>query len=135
MKTCTRCGHTKPLTEYHKQAKAPDGHRARCKTCLTREARERWERLTPDQRAAKIKKDREGKRKAREAVRRAAGVAPRRAGCGPRCNYYGGCRRAATVDGLCRTHHDEVTASRESPLALTGGRWVPGVGGVRRWVA
>ena len=34
MKTCTKCGETKPLDEYHKQKSARDGRQARCKACV-----------------------------------------------------------------------------------------------------
>ena len=34
MKTCTKCGETKELAEFHRDAKKHDGRRARCKTCL-----------------------------------------------------------------------------------------------------
>jgi hypothetical protein len=33
MKTCTCCGVEKPLSEFHKRAKAVDGHQRVCKTC------------------------------------------------------------------------------------------------------
>jgi hypothetical protein len=32
-KTCTQCGAAKPLTEFHRNARAADGHRAECKVC------------------------------------------------------------------------------------------------------
>lgn len=48
---------------------------------------------------------------------------------------FTGCKRVAHTDGLCERHHAYLTACRESPLALTGGEWVVGRGGVRRWVA
>lgn len=32
-KSCTKCGETKPLTEFSSQAKAKDGRRPDCKTC------------------------------------------------------------------------------------------------------
>ena len=33
MKTCSKCGETKPLEEFHKQAKSADGHVSHCKLC------------------------------------------------------------------------------------------------------
>lgn len=33
-KTCTRCGETKPLTEFHRNRSAPDGRQSRCKVCV-----------------------------------------------------------------------------------------------------
>lgn len=39
MKTCTNCGETKPLTEFHKSSKSKDGHRTWCKPCRSDKAR------------------------------------------------------------------------------------------------
>lgn len=33
MKTCTKCGETKPLDEYHKHKQRKDGRHAQCKPC------------------------------------------------------------------------------------------------------
>ena len=33
-KTCTKCGDTKPLDEYHKNKSRKDGHHAYCKECV-----------------------------------------------------------------------------------------------------
>lgn len=33
-KACTGCGETKPITEYHRNARYKDGHAARCKVCV-----------------------------------------------------------------------------------------------------
>lgn len=33
MKPCTQCQKVKPLPEYHKQSRSPDGYRAACKEC------------------------------------------------------------------------------------------------------
>jgi len=41
MKSCRICGEAKPLTEYHKQSSARDGHQSRCKECAKALAR-RW---------------------------------------------------------------------------------------------
>lgn len=35
MKTCKRCGVTKPLTEFNKQPACRDGYRPECKACRT----------------------------------------------------------------------------------------------------
>jgi hypothetical protein len=32
-KSCTRCSEMKPLTDYHKQTRAKDGHKSECKIC------------------------------------------------------------------------------------------------------
>lgn len=34
MKTCTKCGETKPVTEFGKETKARDGLRTHCKACI-----------------------------------------------------------------------------------------------------
>lgn len=39
MKTCTKCGETKPLDEYHKNANSKDGHNGICKTCACAKSR------------------------------------------------------------------------------------------------
>ena len=33
MKTCTKCGETKPFAEFHKQTSKKDGYRSQCKSC------------------------------------------------------------------------------------------------------
>ena len=33
-KRCTKCGETKPLAEYHKDASTDDGHARWCKACV-----------------------------------------------------------------------------------------------------
>ena len=40
MKTCAKCGDTKPLDEFHRKKSSRDGRRARCKTCLLAQKRE-----------------------------------------------------------------------------------------------
>lgn len=34
MKTCTKCNETKPLTGFYKEAKARDGLKSQCKSCI-----------------------------------------------------------------------------------------------------
>lgn len=38
-KTCTKCGETKPLSEFHKEACKKDGHRNQCKVCTCANSR------------------------------------------------------------------------------------------------
>lgn len=104
-KTCTTCGETKPLTDFHRDKKSAGGRRNDCKTCAKARNRKRGP----------------------QALTAVADNA---------CAYPG-CRRNATAtsSGLCGTHHASLSGCRESPLALTGGQWVAGKGGVRRWVA
>ena len=40
MRTCSECGETKPLDEYHRNKNSRDGRRSRCKTCRRSEKRE-----------------------------------------------------------------------------------------------
>ena len=47
-KTCYRCGIEKPLTDFHKHYKMPQGRRNICKECACREERERHLRLSQD---------------------------------------------------------------------------------------
>ena len=45
MKTCTKCGETKPLSEFYRRGDRPHGHRPQCKPCSqarSREASRRW---------------------------------------------------------------------------------------------
>lgn len=32
-KTCSKCGETKPLDEFHRLTRSKDGHQSRCKLC------------------------------------------------------------------------------------------------------
>lgn len=89
-KPCSRCGTTKPLTDYYQLGTAKDGRRSACKDCTNAAARAA--RSNPETRTYRL---------ARRAKKRAS--------------------RAAEP--------------LESPDALTGGKWVVGKGGVRRWVA
>lgn len=92
-KTCTACGETKPLTDFHRHAKSPQGRRSSCKECVRAQERARHHARTPQE------------------------VEWKRA--------YDRARRAKE-----RAQH-----RRDDGIALTGGQWVKGVGGVRRWVA
>lgn len=40
-KCCIGCGETKPVSEFHKQVRSPDGYRPRCKSCRKPEV-EAW---------------------------------------------------------------------------------------------
>ena len=46
-KPCTGCGVTKPLTEYHRRAKAKDGRQSRCKDCNNASARDLYANRAP----------------------------------------------------------------------------------------
>lgn len=38
-KPCNRCGETKPLAEFHRNAERKDGHRSQCKACVAESQR------------------------------------------------------------------------------------------------
>ena len=42
MKTCKTCGVSKPSSEFHKEARYPDGHATRCKECKCAAANARY---------------------------------------------------------------------------------------------
>lgn len=92
-KPCANCGETKPLTDFHRHAKSPQGRRSSCKECVRAQERARHHARTPQ-----------------EVERKRA---------------YDRARRAKE-----RAH-----TRKDDGIALTGGRWVKGVGGIRRWVA
>ena len=41
MKTCTKCGETKPLDDFHRQRSSADGRKAWCRECAA-ESKRRW---------------------------------------------------------------------------------------------
>lgn len=49
MKRCAKCGVEKPLGEFHKRARSPDGLRARCKPCHVADAGV-WQKRNPEKR-------------------------------------------------------------------------------------
>ena len=57
MRTCNKCGHTKPLTEFHKQERGLLGRRRDCKACKNAQGRDReyglglgdWDRMYDEQ--------------------------------------------------------------------------------------
>ena len=53
-KTCSKCGETKPLTEFHKQTGSKDGHRGHCKECQ-QAAYRTWYEANKERRAASDK--------------------------------------------------------------------------------
>lgn len=44
MKTCSKCGEEKPLSEYYKNKSAKDGYRNHCKKCVTEYKKEYYSR-------------------------------------------------------------------------------------------
>lgn len=41
-RTCTKCGRTKPLSEYHKDSRSPGGIRRQCKACRCTQTMDWW---------------------------------------------------------------------------------------------
>ena len=50
MKTCTKCGETKPFTEFHKAKRNKDGHRFKCKSCVKKYGQKNKEAILERQR-------------------------------------------------------------------------------------
>lgn len=110
-KTCTKCGETKPLEGFHKNADGKFGRRSQCKTCLAqdrnrryaenpekdREIRRRWTKANPEKNREihrRWKKANPEKHVAKNAVKYAirAGklVRPDHCSkCGKRCKPHG----------------------------------------------
>lgn len=44
VKTCTKCGETKPLSQFHRNRRSPDGHQTYCKPCMNEGVRQRQQR-------------------------------------------------------------------------------------------
>jgi len=47
MKTCSGCGKTKPLAEFHKNRSSPDGRRSVCKECQNKKTK-KWAQEHPE---------------------------------------------------------------------------------------
>lgn len=58
MKTCRLCGISKPLAEFHKDKRSPDGHQYRCKPCAIADAHRR-NLANPDRVKANLAKHRQ----------------------------------------------------------------------------
>lgn len=48
MKTCSKCGETKPITEFVKDNRRKDGYATICKECRRKKDRERYQKLKED---------------------------------------------------------------------------------------
>lgn len=55
IKRCTKCGETKSLTEFHKDARKPDGLRCECKACA-KIVRAKWHAANPEKDRARTAK-------------------------------------------------------------------------------
>jgi len=57
MKTCTKCGFTKKLDEFHIRVYSPDGRETRCKECLSKK-NSVWAKENPEKKLAKDRRNR-----------------------------------------------------------------------------
>lgn len=48
MKTCTTCGETLPLSQYHRDSRSADGYRAQCKRCRCAAVKEWYDATKPE---------------------------------------------------------------------------------------
>ena len=69
MKTCNVCRQAKPLEEFHKAAKSPDGRQYRCKVCTIAAARQRAKDNPEAKRAADRKYSASDRSKANRKAR------------------------------------------------------------------
>jgi len=56
MKTCTKCGVSKPLFDFHKRPETEDGRRTDCKDCFRQKRKEHWESLPKEERTKRNEK-------------------------------------------------------------------------------
>ena len=52
-KTCSKCGETKPLTDFYKDKSASDGHQSWCKRCVCVDNAQRARKAKAEKRTAK----------------------------------------------------------------------------------
>jgi 5-methylcytosine-specific restriction endonuclease McrA len=57
-KTCTKCGETKPLEEFHRESRGRYGRRSRCKVCVNAQ-KKTWREANPEKVRAAFKAWRE----------------------------------------------------------------------------
>lgn len=130
MKTCFKCGESKPITEFYKHKRMADGHLGKCKACTksdvatnyrdNHEAKQEYERerfQRPDRKRKIAEYQRRLRRKypdkyrARRAVRRAmlSGVLRRQPCevCGLKTSeaHHEDYSKPLQVRWLCRRHH------------------------------
>jgi 5-methylcytosine-specific restriction endonuclease McrA len=68
-RTCTKCGETKPITEYTRHKSSPDGIRTYCKACAAASRRDWYERNAESEREASRQYKREHPDEIREYKR------------------------------------------------------------------
>lgn len=111
MKTCSKCGETKPLEEFCRDRSKPDGHRPDCRACQRRQnregyARDQWGRTAESRR--------------REHLRRTFGITPEDYGVmlARQDGLCAVCRRPETDSAQGRFHvdHDHETGALRALL-------------------
>ena len=58
MKTCSKCGEEKPLSEFHKSKRTKDGHTCYCKPCANAKAR-KWQAENKERHLENLRRSRE----------------------------------------------------------------------------
>lgn len=116
MKTCRKCGESKPLDDYHNDAKSKDGKRADCKACKNRQNKAYQHgagRCVANACKARYKIAHPKKKRAHELVNKA--IAAGKLQRGP-CEVCGEVKAVAHHDDydhplvirwLCEPHHKE----------------------------
>jgi hypothetical protein len=139
MKTCRKCGETKPITDFYAMAGMRDGHRNECKACNLREKAERhrldpqpardrvkaWQAANPERVRERQQQYKASGRKAqsdrRSYLKRKYGVTPewydeqlatQRGGCAI-------CGRPPRTDIALHVDHDHETGALRSLLCFT----------------
>lgn len=62
-KVCSKCGETKPLTDFYKDKKASDGHQSWCKRCVSVDNAQRARKAKAEKRAKEATKTNEQPKK------------------------------------------------------------------------
>ena len=69
-KTCTKCGETKPLDDFHRDKRGPDGRRSDCKECVREYKRRYYEENRDKERERNRRYHEESRDKVRERKHR-----------------------------------------------------------------
>ena len=70
MKTCTKCGETKPLDDFHRYRSGAGGRRARCRECVAEDKRRHYEENRDKVLESRRRYHEENRDKVRERKRR-----------------------------------------------------------------
>ena len=94
VKTCNKCHQEKPLSDFYRSNKSPDGHQYTCKPCAVAGARQ-WAKEHPDRHRENMR--RYSQRENAKAVRRASYAAKKAERAATRQDWYGRNREAVTA--------------------------------------